>query len=31
MDEKSEQLIEILAAKLGTTAEHIWGVAVQLS
>lgn len=29
MDEKFQQLIEALAAKLGTTAEHFWGVLVR--
>lgn len=29
MDEKYRQLIEALAAKLGTTAEHLWGVLVR--
>lgn len=29
MDEKFQQLIEVLAAKLGTTAEHLWGVLVR--
>lgn len=29
MDEKFLQLIESLAAKLGTTAEHLWGVLVR--
>lgn len=29
MDEKYQQLIEALAAKLGTTAEHLWGVLVK--
>lgn len=29
MDEKTAQLIERLAAKLGTTAEHLWGVLVR--
>ena len=29
MDEKYRQLIEALAAKLGTTAEHLWGVLVK--
>lgn len=29
MDEKFQQLIEALAAKLGTTAEHLWGVLVR--
>ena len=29
MDEKYQQLIEALAVKLGTTAEHLWGVLVR--
>ena len=29
MDEKYAQLIETLATKLGTTAEHLWGVLVR--
>jgi len=29
MDEKFQQLIEALVAKLGTTAEHLWGVLVR--
>ena len=29
MDEKFQKLIEVLAAKLGTTAEHLWGVLVR--
>lgn len=29
MDEKYRQLIEALAAKLGTTAEHLWGVLIK--
>jgi hypothetical protein len=29
MDEKFQKLIEALAAKLGTTAEHLWGVLVR--
>lgn len=29
MDDKYQQLIEVLAAKLGTTAEHLWGVLVR--
>lgn len=29
MDEKYRQLIEALAEKLGTTAEHLWGVLVK--
>lgn len=29
MDEKTHQLIERLAEKLGTTAEHLWGVLVR--
>jgi len=29
MDEKSQQLIEALAAKLETTTEHLWGALVQ--
>lgn len=29
MDEKYAQLLETLATKLGTTAEHLWGVLVR--
>jgi hypothetical protein len=29
MDEKYRQLIEALASKLGTTAEHLWDVLVR--
>ena len=29
MDDKYQALIEALASKLGTTAEHIWGVLVR--
>ena len=29
MDENYRKLIEVLAAKLGTTAEHLWGVLVR--
>ena len=29
MDDKYRQLIEDMAAKLGTTAEHLWGVLVK--
>ena len=29
MDEKYQALIEALASKLGTTAEHLWGVLVR--
>lgn len=29
MDEKYAQLIETIATKLGTTAEHLWGVLVR--
>lgn len=29
MDEKYQALIESLASKLGTTAEHLWGVLVR--
>lgn len=29
MDQKTQQLIEQLATKLGTTAEHLWGVLVK--
>lgn len=29
MDDKYQQMIEALAAKLGTTAEHLWGVLVR--
>lgn len=29
MDEKYQALIEALANKLGTTAEHLWGVLVR--
>lgn len=29
MDEKYRQLIEAIAEKLGTTAEHLWGVTVR--
>ena len=29
MEDKYLQLIEALAAKLGTTAEHLWGVLVK--
>lgn len=29
MNEQTQQLIEKLAAKLGTTAEHLWGVLVR--
>lgn len=29
MDEKYAQLLETLASKLGTTAEHLWGVLVR--
>ena len=29
MDEKYAQLLETIATKLGTTAEHLWGVLVR--
>ena len=29
MDDKYRQLIESMAAKLGTTAEHLWGALVR--
>ena len=29
MNEATAKLIEELAAKLGTTAEHLWGVLVR--
>lgn len=29
MDEKYSRLIESLAAKLGTTVEHLWGVLIK--
>lgn len=29
MNEQTQQLIEKLAAQLGTTAEHLWGVMVR--
>lgn len=29
MDDKYRQLIEDMAAKLGVTAEHLWGVLVK--
>lgn len=29
MDEKLRQLIEALAAKIGTTSEYIWGILVR--
>ena len=29
MDANSKELIEALSAKLGTTAEHLWGVLVR--
>jgi hypothetical protein len=29
MDEKYAQLLETLATKLGTTAEHLWGVLLR--
>ena len=29
MDQKTDELIRELAAKLGTTAEHLWGVLVR--
>lgn len=29
MDEKTTELIERLAAKLGTTADHLWGVLLR--
>ena len=29
MDEKTAQLIEAIASKLGTTAEHLWGVMIR--
>lgn len=31
MDEKYAQLLETLATKLGTTAEHLWGVLDRLA
>ena len=29
MDENTRLLIEQLAAKLGTTADHVWGILIQ--
>ena len=29
MDERYQQMIGVLAAKLGTTVEHLWGVLVR--